>query len=272
MKKLIIAVSILFIITQVNAQEGFYAEVNDLEIHYKVYGEGPPLLMLHGFIGSHEWWDEWINHFSRDYKLILPDLRGHGHSTNPSKRFTHRESAKDMLKLMDVLQIDSFKAIGFSSGAMTLTHMAALDSTRIEAMVLIGSTSYFPEHTREIQRSTNYENLSESRLNALKRRHPGGESQIRLLYGQFQNMANTYDDMNFTPPYLSSIKTPTLIIHGDRDHVLPVDIPVTSYESMPNSYLWILPNFGHNIINKNSIWADAFISTVNKFFSGDWSE
>lgn len=72
MKKLIIAVSILFVCTQVNAQEGFYAEVNDVTIHYKVYGEGPPLLMLHGFTGSHEWWDEWVNHFSSDYKLILP--------------------------------------------------------------------------------------------------------------------------------------------------------------------------------------------------------
>lgn len=272
MKKLIIAVSILFVCAQVNAQEDFYAEVNDLEIYYKVYGEGSPLLTLHGFTGSHGWWDEWINHFSSEYKLILPDLRGHGHSTNPSNRFTHRKSANDMLKLMDVLQIDNFKAIGFSSGAMTLTHMAVLDTTRIKSMVLIGSTSYFPEQTREIQRSTSYETQSEGRLNDLKQRHPGGESQIRLLLDQFKKMAHAYEDMNFTPPYLSSITTPTLIIHGDRDPFFPVDIPVTSFESMPNSYLWILPNFGHSFINKDSIWADAFKSTVNQFFSGDWSE
>lgn len=86
-----------------------------------------------------------------NHTLILPDLRGHGRCTNPSNLFTHRLATKDILKLMDVLQIDTFKAMGFSSGGMTLTQLAVLDPERIEAMVLIGSTSYFPEEIREIQ-------------------------------------------------------------------------------------------------------------------------
>lgn len=272
MKKLILTVLTLFVYIQVHAQDGNYAEVNGLTIYYEIHGEGDPLVLLHGFTMSHEMWDGWIEDLSKDYKLIIVDLRGHGHSTNPSNRFTHRESAKDIYSLMNVLQIDSFKAMGFSSGAMTLTHMAVLDSTRIEAMVLMGSTSYFPEQTREIQRSTSYENLSEDYLNSLMQWHPGGEEQIRSLYTQFRNMASTYEDLNFTPPYLSSIKTPTLIIHGDRDRFFPVDIPVTMYESMPNSYLWILPNFGHSSLNKEMILADAFLNTVNQFFSGEWNE
>jgi len=77
--------------------------------------------------------------------------------------------------------------------------------------------------------------------------------------------------MNFTSPYLSTIKSPTLIIHGDRDNFFSVDIPVNSYKSIPNSYLWIVPNFGHSSIDKNSIWADAFLKVVNKFFSGEWN-
>ena len=58
-------------------------------------------------------------------------------------------------------------------------------------------------------------------------------------------MKDSYDDMNFTKPYLSTIKAKTLIVHGDRDEYFPVEIPVTLYNSIPNSYLWILPNMNH---------------------------
>ena len=85
-------------------------------------------------------------------------------------------------------------------------------------------------------------------------------------------MAGTYEDMNFTPTYLASIKTPTLIILGDRDRFFPVGRAVTSFVYIPNSYLWFLPNFGHRSINAKSIWADAFTSTLNQFFSWNWSD
>lgn len=272
MKKLIFTIITLFVCIQVYAQEGNHANVNGVNIYYEVYGEGEPLVFLHGFAMSHEMWNDWIEDMSQNHKLFLVDLRGRGRSTNPSNHFTHKESAKDIYGLMDALQIETFKAIGFSSGGMILTHMAAMDPTRIEAMVLIGSTSYFPEQAREIQRATNYESINEDFLSTLKQWHPGGEQQIRSLLAEFRNMANNYEDVNFTPPYLSSIKTPTLIIHGDRDPFFSVNIPVSSFQSMPNSYLWIIPNFGHSRISKESLWADPFLKTVNQFFSGNWDK
>ena len=108
-------------------------------------------------------------------------------------------------------------------------------------------------------------------MNYLKEQHPRGETQIRNLLTQFKNMGDSYDDMNFTNPYLSSIRSSTLLIHGDRDAFFAVDIPINSYKSIPNSYLWIVPNFGHSSIDRNSIWADAFSKVVNQFFSGEWN-
>lgn len=271
MKNLIFIVFVLLVCTQTHAQKGNYANVNGVKIYYEIHGEGEPLVLLHGFTMSHDMWEEWIEDLSKDYKLILPDLRGHGNSTNPSNEFTHKKSATDIYALLDILDIDKFNAMGFSSGGMTLTHMATMDTTRILAMVLIGSTSFFPEPCRNIQRSVNYESLDENWMNSLKKWHPGGETQIRNLLNQFNKMADSYNDMNFTSPYLSSIRSPTLVIHGDRDAFFAVDIPVNSYKSIPNSYLWIVPNFGHSSIDKNSIWADVFLKVVNKFFSGEWN-
>lgn len=155
---------------------------------------------------------------------------------------------------------------------MTLTHMAIMDSSRIEAMILIGSTSYFPEQARAIQRSLSYKTMDEEWKSDWLRWHPRGEQQIRSLQSQFKSFAETYDDMNFTPPYFSQIKTPTLIIHGDRDPFFPVDIPGTSFKYIPDSHLWIIPNFGHSGIVNDSIWAEAFLGAIKQFFSGKWSE
>ena len=134
----------------------------------------------------------------------------------------------------------------------------------------MSSTSFFPDNCRAIQKASTYEDLDSNWMDYLKKTHPKGEDQIRSLLSQFQKMAETYDDMNFTPPYLATIQCPTLIIHGDRDAFFPVDIPVTSYKSIPNSFLWIVPNSGHNQIGKNSIWADSFLQVLDEFISGKW--
>ena len=246
--------------------------VNGVRLYYETHGSGEPLVLLHGFTMSHNMWEPFVEDFSKTYKVILVDLRGHGNSTNPSNEFTHRDSAKDIYGLLDSLNIDKFYAMGFSSGGMTLTHMATMDTTRIKAMVIIGSTSFFPDSCREIQLSVSYENTGEERMNYLKKQHPGGEKQIRSLLIQFNNMANSYDDMNFTNPYLSTIKSPTLIIHGDRDAFFPVDIPVNSYKSIPNSYLWIVPNFRHSTPKKGTILGSLFMETITMFFDGNWNE
>jgi pimeloyl-ACP methyl ester carboxylesterase len=58
-------------------------------------------------------------------------------------------------------------------------------------------------------------------------------------------MAESYDDMNFTPPSLSRITASTLIVYGDRDFLYPVEMGVDMYRAIPRSALWVVPNGGH---------------------------
>ena len=112
MKNLIFTLFALLIYTQIHAQEANYANVNGVKIYYEIHGEGEPLVLLHGFTMSHTMWEGWIEDFSKSYKLIIADLRGHGNSTNPSNEFTHEDSAKDIYGLLDLLNIDKFNAMG----------------------------------------------------------------------------------------------------------------------------------------------------------------
>jgi pimeloyl-ACP methyl ester carboxylesterase len=78
---------------------------------------------------------------------------------------------------------------------------------------------------------------------------------------------DSYDDMNFTGPYLSTITARTLIVHGDRDQFFPFNIPVEMYRSIPKSFLWIIPNGGHVPIDDPKI---PFASTALGFLAGSW--
>ena len=84
------------------------------------------------------------------------------------------------------------------------------------------------------------ESLPAEQRVVLRRHHSGGEPQARALLESTKSFATSYDDMYFTPPYLSTIQARTLIVHGDRDPLYPVELSVEMARAMPQSQLWIL--------------------------------
>lgn len=225
-------------------------EVNGIEVFYRQAGEGTPLLLLHGFFNSSEQWIPYLDDLTADFRVIVPDMRGHGRSTNPSGKFSHRQYAQDVYALLDALEITTFRAVGYASGGMTLLHMATQQPHRIEAMSLWGATPYLPEQCRASQRSVSFEQVqrdSPKWLDGIRKQHPGGDDQIRVLVQNYRTMGETYGDMNFTPDHLSTITAPTQILHGDRDALFPIDIPVTLYQAIPNASLMILPNTSYSL-------------------------
>jgi pimeloyl-ACP methyl ester carboxylesterase len=247
---------------------GKVVALNGMEMYYEISGQGRPLVLLHGFNGSGQAWERLTPEFAKHYQVILPDLRGHGRSTNPSNKFTHRQSALDVFALLDALGIKQFKAMGISTGGMTLIHMATQQPARVEAMVLIGATIYFPEQAREIMRKATVESLTPETYERRRQIHKRGDGQIRMLQQQFHDFKDSYDDMNFTGPYLSTITARTLIVHGDRDQFFPVQIPLEMYRSIPKSFLWIIPRGGHVPIFDPVV---PFVPATLKFLQ-DWPQ
>jgi pimeloyl-ACP methyl ester carboxylesterase len=206
--------------------QGHLASVNDIQMYYEVWGEGPPLVLLHQFAASGAVWAPMVPEFAKSYRVIVPDLRGHGRSTNPSARFTHRQAALDIFALLDQLNVKVFKAIGASSGAMTLVHMATQQPSRLEAVVMVGGTDQFAAETRRIASNPDCEKLTPEDWKRMREFHKNGDDQILALQHEFCGLKDSYDDMNFTPPYLSTISARTLIVHGDHDVFFPLRIPV----------------------------------------------
>jgi len=250
------------------SREGHTASINGMEMFYETVGEGNPLVLLHGFLETGHLFDPFVEELAQQYRLIIPDLRGHGGSTNPSGEFTMRQSALDIYALLDHLDIDQVRAVGISTGAMTLLHMATQQPTRVEAMVLVGSGMYYPDTCREQLAGISADSYSERGWKRLKEIHRHGDDQIRALLDLFGGFANDYTDMAFTADDLSAIEARTFLVHGDRDWCFPVTMVTQIYEAIPTAYLWVVPNGGHvPIMGSRSA---QFTESVLAFLAESW--
>lgn len=236
--------------------------LNGQQIHFEVHGSGEPLLLLHGFSGSSQDWKPSLEQWGPGFQLILPDLRGHGRSGVLAKTFRHDEAAADMLALLDHMGIGVVSAVGISGGGNVLLHMATKQPRRVQGMVLVSATPYFPAQARAIMREYGTSLPAEQREH-LRRTHTGGDAQIDALLASTAAFADSYDDLNFTPPLLSTIRARTLIVQGDRDPLYPVELSVDMAKAIPNSSLWIIPGGGHGpVIGER--WPE-FMKTAAEF-------
>lgn len=241
---------------------GHSIQIGAINLYYEEYGAGKPLLLLHGFGGCTQNWQSFIADLAEHYRLIVVDLRGHGYSTNPENKFTHREAAEDVFQLLDRLDIVNFSAMGMSSGGMTLLHMATSQPERIDAMVLISATSHFPDQARVIMRRASLATMPQIVREMYQECAKRGDEQIRQLIKQFNALGDDYDDMNFTAQRLSAITAPTLIIHGDSDNFFPIEIPENISRWIPDARIWIIPGGDHVPIFDPEV---PFTSTVLQF-------
>ena len=239
------------------------AKINGVELHYTIKGAGEPLLVLHGFGSCAAGRSGITEKLAQHYRLILVDMRGHGRSTNPSGKFTHAQSADDVRALLDVLAIKRVRAVGFSSGGMTLLHLATKAPDRLSKMVLVSATTHYPDQLRAFVKSVAIETMPPPVLQMYRRCASRGDDQVRSLVGQFRAFGDNYDDMDFKPADLAKIKASTLIIHGDRDEFFPVSIPVAMYQSIPRAELWIVPGGTHSSIAGAE--ESAFVTEVVNF-------
>jgi pimeloyl-ACP methyl ester carboxylesterase len=129
-----------------------YAAVNDLTMYYEEHGVpgGGPLVLLHGFTATGDFWRAQIEPFGAHYRLIVPDWRGHGRTNNPGglARMNHRQFARDAIALCGELGLVRPIFCGESSGAMQLLTLALEAPDLARALVLTGCAHVYADELR----------------------------------------------------------------------------------------------------------------------------
>ena len=247
------------------------ALIDGVKIHYRVGGQGPALMLLHGFTLSGSEWEPFLNDLMQNFTVIVPDLPGHGRSEAPDGPFRFRKTAKIMFGLLDRLDIQQVRCIGHSAGGVTLLYMAHEQPKRVEAMALVGSAHRMSSQGRQLLQNERFETLDAETKSFYRNQHPGGDEQISRLFSQLHEITENSKEFIFSPKDLSAITTPTLLIWGDRDDYFPIDIAVELYQTLPDAQLWVVPGQGHTPIwtsmGGSADAAKRFPSVVTEFFN-----
>ena len=125
-----------------NDSVGRYLEVNHIRMYYETYGQGEPLLLLHGNSSSISSFSKQIPELSKHYKVIAIDSRGQGKSTENGEKFTYELFAADTKALLDKLQLDSVNILGWSDGGNIGLVMAMKYPQKVKRLAVMGANLY----------------------------------------------------------------------------------------------------------------------------------
>jgi len=239
-----------------------------IDLHYDLHGDGEPLLWLHGGFGLGADWTLIFDPPPDRYRIIAPDLRGHGRSNGAGPLYSFKQSAVDAFALLDHLQIEQVKVIGLSGGGITAMHMGTLQPARIASMVVVSAPAAFPEQAKAIQRSFSEVMFGADQGPAMRRRHPR-PGQLDALIAQVRLMPDGHDP-DFSRADLATVATDTLIVFGDRDPLYPVSLAAELREAIPRSWLWVVPNGGHGPVFGPS--ARPFAQMALTFLAGRYDD
>ena len=192
------------------AHGGHLAKVDNVSIYYETYGAGPPVLVLHGGLGSHEDMRNQIRALANSHLVIAPDSRGQGRSTDSSMPLTYSAMADDIVQLLDHLQIDRVDVVGWSDGGIIGLDLAMRYSDRVRRLIAI-SANYDPTG---IPQSPTVQ-LSVPRTPIRYRLLAKDPAYWPVIYRKVTEMWRTQP--NYSLDDLGQIKAPTIIMAGEFD-------------------------------------------------------
>jgi pimeloyl-ACP methyl ester carboxylesterase len=115
----------------ISSERSGHADANGISIHYAVYGEGSPVILLHGGLANADYWGNQIRALMLHHTVIVMDSRGHGRSTRDSRPYGYDLMADDVVSLMDALKVPKADIVGWSDGATLGLNLAIRRPDRV---------------------------------------------------------------------------------------------------------------------------------------------
>lgn len=218
-----------------------FAEANGINLYYEIYGSGSPLILIHGG-GSSGSFDfaETIRHLSDQYCLVTIDLQNHGRSDHRYEPETFVQDARDIVAVMDRLEIGKASFFGFSNGASTVLLLAQLFPQRVEKIIAASGLS-----KRAGMMDGFFEGMQQATMDHMPTYLQENFLKLTPDPNKLQNMflRDSQRMLHFTDwadELLQSVALPTLFISGDRDVIKP-EHTVAMSRLVPGSRVLIVP-------------------------------
>jgi len=277
-KSISLTTIIILMVSQSNGQikpaNTGYAPVNGIKVYYEVYGQGRPIVLLHGaFMTIDLNWGQLIPELSKTRKVIAIELQGHGRTQFSDRKLSHATLASDVEGVMDHLKIDSADVAGYSFGGAVAYQFAIQSPKRLGNLVIISATyksnGWLPEINNAFKQMKP-ELFSNSPMKAAYDLvAPDKTKWTKFLEQMIASAGQPFDlgDSN-----ISKISAPVMIIAGDNDGLDKIELIKTyqllgggiagDFGAMPKSQLAIVPSQGHvSLMSQTSL----ILSYMNSF-------
>ncbi|KAF5082180.1 MAG: alpha/beta hydrolase [Acetobacterium sp. MES1] len=255
--------------------------VEDISMSYQVYGSGYPLLLIMGYGGTMNLWEErFLRSLSKKYKVIVFDNRGMGETSSGHKPFTIEQFAEDTYEMLVALKIESAHVLGWSMGASIAQELALRHPEIVNKLILYASLCHpeiFPPEPKVLFRLENTLGIpSEKGYEWLRLIFPpewikNNPDRIREIFHRplgvmnpdsILKQADAINKWEGSCNRIPFLKHETLVIDGKDDLILPSENAEYLASRLPNSKLILIPEAGHGLMFQKP---DKFTLIINLF-------
>ena len=236
-----------------NPKAGHYANAGDAKIYYETYGQGQPVVVLHGGVfGSTYDMAELIENIAKTHQVIAISTRGHGKSEIGTSPVTYEQKANDVMAVIKQVTPEKVSILGFSDGGYAAYKVASMHPEQIDKLIVIGAG--------ELQtgpRSYNFNQKDALRLDkSYWEQQQALNPEPQKMDAYLADLSQFYNQLTASKAFFETIKTPVLIIAGERDKNAPLSSIINAYNMLPNSQLAIIPHAGHGVFLENfpAVW------------------
>ena len=252
-----------------------FVQANGLNVYYVEWGAGEPLVLLHGGTVTHSMWAQVVPALAAHYRVLAPDMRGHGRTDNPSGEFSYRQLADDAAAFIEALGLDKPHVCGWSDGGQIALELGMRHPSLARSLV-VGAAQYtYPDHYQAAMGLMGFMAPGVVLFDQTERAAPGFLDTLRELHcpthgdGYEQTLLTQLCHMYLTPleyqqADFARIIRPTLVIAGDRDWGIPLDEAIGIFRQIPLSELAVISRGDHALPNSRP---ELFAATVLDFLS-----
>ena len=236
--------------------------VNDIRMYYAIYGEGDPVLLIHGGLGNADDFGFQVPALAESHKVIVADARGRGRSTRSDQPYSYALMADDYIALLDHLGVDKVALVGWSDGAVIGLDLAIRHPERLSRLFAYGA-NYTPEGIKASAADDPMFKAGTARAAADYARLSPTPAEFDALLAQLSDMWATQP--NYTQDQLRGITVPTVIFIGDHDEAVEPAHAAEMAKLIPGAKLVIMKEASHF-----AMWQkpDEFNATVLNFLGG----
>jgi pimeloyl-ACP methyl ester carboxylesterase len=217
-------------------------EVNGIKIHYAIYGQGSPVIFLHGGLANTDYWGNQVPAVAAHHTVILIDSRGHGRSTRDERPYGYDLMADDVVAVLDALKIQKADVVGWSDGGILGIDLALRHKDRVGKVFAFAANTVTSGVVEGVEKNPTFAAYIE-RAGHEYAEHSATPKEYDAFVDQISKM--WADQPNWTDDQLKAIDTPILVVDGDHDEAIKRAHTEYIAATIPHAGLLILPNVSH---------------------------